>query len=322
MAQIRYHFNPNKLTFEKAKVSFGQRMLRFFGFIAATSIFAFLIIVFAYTYLDSPKEKQLKAEIENMNQKYEQLNENLDLVGKALEDIQDRDDNIYRVIFEAEPIDVSLRNQERRFRHKNNEANRFDNSETIAQSTEKIDKVIKRLYIQSRSFDEVTRLAKDKQKMLASIPAIRPLSAKDQIAFASGFGSRIDPIYKTIKMHTGLDFTANTGKEIHASGDGVVSYAAFDHGYGNHVIINHGFSYQTLYGHMSKIKCRPGQRVKRGEIIGYVGSTGKSTAPHLHYEVIKNGTKINPVNFFYNDITPAEYEQMLKNAENLTQSFD
>jgi murein DD-endopeptidase MepM/ murein hydrolase activator NlpD len=199
----------------------------------------------------------------------------------------------------------------------------YANSDLMIESAQRLDRISKQLYIQSKSFDEVAKLVKNKEQLLASIPAIQPIANKDLKHVPSGFGWRTDPIYKTAEFHPGLDFTANTGTEIYATGDGVVVTAdAVMQGYGNHVVINHGFGYQTLYGHMSRMAVAPGKKVKRGELIGYVGSTGRSTGPHVHYEVIKNGEKVNPVNYFFNDLSPAEYEQMITLASRPSQSFD
>jgi murein DD-endopeptidase MepM/ murein hydrolase activator NlpD len=198
----------------------------------------------------------------------------------------------------------------------------FDNSALITETTKKMDKISKQIYIQSKSFDELFTMAKNKANMLVSIPAIQPISNTDLKKVASGFGWRIHPIYKTTKMHTGMDFSASVGTEIYATGNGVVVSSNEDRGYGNNVIINHGYGYQTLYGHMSKIIRKPGQKVNRGDLIGYVGNSGSSTGPHLHYEVIKYNKKINPINFFYNDLSPAEYERMLEISSQSNQSFD
>ncbi|HEY6161380.1 MAG TPA: M23 family metallopeptidase, partial [Bacteroidia bacterium] len=199
----------------------------------------------------------------------------------------------------------------------------YQNSELVIETTKKLDRIAKQMYIQSKSFDEVIKLAKGKEKMLASIPAIQPISKKFLRHEPSGYGWRTHPIYKTAQFHPGMDFAAPLGTPIYATGDGVVERADDgESGYGNHVVINHGFGYQTLYGHMSRIACTVGQKVKRGQIIGYVGSTGLSTAPHCHYEVIKNGEKINPVNFYYNDLSPAEYQQLIELSSKSSQSFD
>ena len=241
----------------------------------------------------------------------------------VLDDIQQRDDNIYRTIFEADPIPKSIRKQGFGGVNRYKKFAGYSNSDIIISTTKKIDQLTKQLYLQSKSFDDIINLTKDKSKMLASIPAIQPVSNKQLSRMASGYGYRIHPIYKTRKMHAGMDFSAKTGTEIYATGDGVISKVRRSkRGYGNHVKINHGFGYETLYAHMSKYIVRKGQKVKRGEVIGYVGNTGTSVAPHLHYEVHKNKRKINPVNFYYNDLNPEEYEKMIEISLQSNQSFD
>ena len=190
-------------------------------------------------------------------------------------------------------------------------------------TTERLDIITKQLYIQSKSFDEVVKLAKNKEQLISSIPAIMPINNKDLRRQPGGFGWRTHPIYKTPEFHPGMDFAAEQGTPIYATGDGVVETAdANAQGYGNHVVINHGFGYQTLYGHMSKMAVKVGKKIKRGELVGYVGSTGLSTAPHIHYEVIKNGEKVNPINFYFNDLTPEQYQVMLEMSSKSSQSFD
>ena len=301
----------------------GKRLLRILGFLATAIVFSVIIVAFAYAYLDSPKERQLKREISQLTLQYELLQQRFEDVGQALTDLQHRDDNIYRVIFEAEPIPTSVREAGFGGVDRYSSLEGYDNAELMVTTSRKLDKLTKQLYVQSKSFDEIVELAKNKSQMLASIPAIQPVSNKDLTRIASGFGYRIHPIYKTTKMHEGVDFTAPVGTDIYATGNGVVKEVHYEsRGYGNHVIISHGFGYTTLYGHMSKIKVRPGQKVNRGDIIGVVGSTGTSTAPHLHYEVVKLGNKINPINFFYNDLTAEEYEKMIEISSQSNQSFD
>ena len=241
----------------------------------------------------------------------------------VLDDLQKRDDNIYRLIFEADPIPKSIRKAGYGGVNRYQDLTGFNNSELVISTSKKIDQVTKQLYIQSKSFDEIIDLAKNKATMLASIPAIQPVSNKDLSRMASGFGNRIHPIYKTKKFHAGMDFSAKTGTPIYSTGDGEISKVKTSRkGYGNHVVINHGFGYKTLYAHMSKYIVKKRQKVKRGDIIGYVGNTGTSVAPHLHYEVHKDGKKINPVNFYYNDLTPEQFEKMLLISSQSNQSFD
>jgi murein DD-endopeptidase MepM/ murein hydrolase activator NlpD len=323
MPKAKYYFNTHSLKYEKVVIPWGKRILRVLGFLATAIVFSVVIVAFAYAYLDSPKEKQLKREISQLTLQYEILQQRFDQINEVMADLQHRDDNIYRVIFEAEPIPNSVREAGYGGVDRYKALEGTENSDLIIATTKKLDKLTKQMYVQSKSFDEIVELAKDKSAMLASIPAIQPISNKDLTRIASGFGYRIHPIYKTTKMHEGIDFTAPTGTEIYATGNGTVKVMEYDsRGYGNHVVISHGFGYESLYGHMSKIKVRPGQKVKRGDVIGIVGSTGASTAPHLHYEVIKQGNKINPINFFYNDLSPEEYQKMIEISSQSNQSFD
>lgn len=323
MSKIKYRFNTKSLTYERAKLTPKEIALRILSYLATGLVFSTVVIVLAYRFLDSPKEKQLLRENENLKIQYEILNKRVELLAAVLEDLQQRDDNIYRVIFEAEPIADNIRKAGFGGVNRYKELEGYDNSQLIIETTKKIDRLAKQMYIQSKSFDEVFKLAKGKEIMLASIPAIQPISNKDLTRLASGFGYRTHPIYKIQHLHTGLDFTAPVGTEVYAAGDGTIKEVNSEaRGYGNHIIISHGFGYETLYAHLSKINVRPGQKVKRGEVIGYVGNTGTSTGPHLHYEVIKNGEKINPINFFYNDLTPEEYQKMIEIASQASQSFD
>lgn len=323
MSKVKFFYNTKSLKYEKVQVKFKDRFLKILSFLATGMVFAALIIFIAYTYFNSPKERQLKREIEELTLQYEILNNRLDNVHKVLDNIRDRDDNIYRVIFESEPIPSTIRNSGFGGIDRYKDIQGFDNSELVKQTAMRLDKISKSLYIQSKSFDEVIKMARNKEKMLSSIPAIQPISNKDLKHMASGFGYRTHPIYKTEHLHTGMDFSAQTGTEIYSTGDGIIDAVTHDsRGYGNHILIAHGYGYKTLYGHMSRFAVRPGQKVKRGEIIGYVGNTGTSTAPHLHYEVIKNNLKINPINFYYNDLSPSEYEQMIELSSKVNQSFD
>lgn len=323
MPKAKYYFNTHSLKYEKVVTSLGKKLLRVLGWVATALVFSAVTLLIAYSYIDSPKEKQLRREIGELTLQYEILQQRANQSEAVLNELEYNDDNIYRVIFEAEPIPASVRNAGYGGINKYRSLEGYDNSELMIETTKKIDKLAKQLYIQSKSYDEIFDLAKNKMQMLASIPAIQPVSNKDLTRIASGFGYRIHPIYKTSIMHSGLDFTAPVGTEIYATGNGVVSRVEFDgRGYGNNVIINHGYGYETLYGHMSKINVRQGQKINRGDIIGFVGSTGTSTGPHLHYEVIKNQAKINPINFFYNDLSPDEYEKMLVISSQYNQSFD
>lgn len=323
MPNVKYHFNTHSLKYEKVVVSWKKRILRFSGWLATAVVFGALIMLFSYNFLDSPKEKRLKRQLEESAYQLELLRQRTDQVEAVLQDIQERDNTIYRVIFEAEPIPLSVREAGYGGVDRYRALSTVHNAEMVVDMTKRVDKLSKQLYVQSKSYDELWELVKNKANMLSSIPAIQPVANKDMKYVASGYGMRMHPIYKTIKMHTGMDFTAPVGTEIYATGNGTVSKVELNgRGYGHNVIINHGYGYQTLYGHMSKMVVKPGQKIKRGDVIGYVGSTGSSTGPHLHYEVLKNGQPVNPVNYYFNDLTPEEYEKMLEISAKAGQSFD
>ena len=323
MKKIKYYYNPKSLRYEKYVESAWKKFRIVLGFLSAASVFAFIIVYLAYTYLDSPKEKKLKRELSQLQYQYDVLNDKLDEMGDALVDLQDRDDNIYRVIFEAEPIPSSMRDAGYGGSNRFEELNGYDDAELMKSSWLKLTQTRYKMYIQSKSYDALAKLIQNKTAMLSSIPAIQPVANKDLKRIGSGFGVRIDPIYKVPRMHEGIDFTAPIGTPIYATGNGTVSLVDYgSRDYGNHVILTHGYGYQTLYGHMSRVKVKIGQKVNRGDVIGYVGNSGKSTGPHCHYEVIKNGRKINPINFFYSDLTPEEFQQMLELAERNGQSLD
>ena len=323
MSKVKYKFNTKSLTYEKVKITFKQRLLQVLSYLAIGVVFAAVTILLGYRFLPSPMQKKQNRELEVVKLQYELLNKKMNQVQTVLNDLQDRDDNIYRVIFEAEPIPSTVRQAGFGGSDRYKDLEGYDNTALMKEATERLDRITKQLYIQSKSFDEVVKMAKGKEKLIASIPAIMPLNNKNLKHAPSGYGWRTHPIYKTQEFHPGMDFTAEQGTPIYATGDGVVDVAdASSQGYGNHVVINHGFGYQTLYGHMSKIATKPGAKLKRGDLIGYVGSTGLSTGPHVHYEVIKNGEKVNPINFYYNDLTPEEYQIMLELSSKSTQSFD
>ena len=323
MPKIKYYYDTKSLSYKPIESTGVDKFKGFIVYFTSSGILAFFILLIFFQFFDSPKEKRLKNEINNLTSQYEIINNNLEQIELVLDNIQERDDNIYRTIFEADPIPTSIRKQGFGGVNRYKKLSGYSNSDLIINTTKKIDQLTKQLYLQSKSFDEVIDLAKNKSKMLASIPGIQPVANKDLKRMASGYGYRIHPIYKTRKMHYGMDFSAKVGTEIYATGDGVVSKVKRSkRGYGNYVKINHGFGYETLYAHMSKYIVKKGQKVKRGEVIGYVGNTGISTAPHLHYEVRKDNKKINPVNYYYNNLSPEEYEKMLELSSQYNQSFD
>ena len=324
MSKVKYRFNSKSLTYEKVKTSFKVGFLYVLSYLVTGIVFATITIILSRQFLPSPSEKKQNRELEVLKLQYELLDTKMNLAEKVLYDLEDRDDNIYRAIFESEPLPKTIRYGGSGGSDKYSVFDVFDNADLLKSSTEKLDKITKQIYIQSKSFDEVVKLAKNKEKLLASIPAIMPINHKDLFhTISSNFGWRTHPIYKTQQFHPGMDFAYPQGTPIYASGDGLIETADdMAQGYGNHVVINHGFGYQTLYGHMSKIAVHANQKINRGQLIGYVGSTGLSTGPHLHYEVIKNGEKVNPINYYYNDLSPQEYQLLIDGSKKSTQSFD
>ena len=323
MAKVKYYYDTKTLSYKRIELSGLNKLKRLFYFLIGSAFTGLIMVIIFFQFFDSPKEKRLNREIDVLTTQYKIVEDKLNQVELVLDDIQNRDDNIYRVIFEAEPIPRSIRKAGYGGVNRYQNLRGFSNSELIISTSEKVDQISKQLYIQSKSYDEIIELARNKADMLAALPAIQPVSNKNLSRMASGYGYRIHPIYKTRKLHTGMDFSAKTGTPIYATGDGKISKVRKSRrGYGNHVIIDHGYGYKTLYAHMIKYIVKRGQKVKRGEVIGYVGSTGTSVAPHLHYEVHKDGRKINPVNFYYNDLNPEEYEKMLEISSQNNQSFD
>ena len=323
MAKVKYYYDTKTLSYKRIELSVANKIKKILYFFFGSALIGFFMVVIFLQFFDSPKEKILNREIQQLSIQYKIIGNKLKNAEIVLDDLQKRDDNIYRLIFEADPIPKSIRKAGYGGVNRYQDLTGFKNSELVISTSKKIDQVTKQLYIQSKSFDEIIELAQNKTTMLASIPAIQPVSNKDLSRMASGFGNRIHPIYKTRKFHAGMDFSAKTGTPIYATGDGEISKIKRSRkGYGNHVVINHGFGYKTLYAHMSKYIVKKRQKVKRGDIIGYVGNTGTSVAPHLHYEVHKDGKKINPVNFYYNDLTPEQFEKMLLISSQSNQSFD
>lgn len=323
MAKHNYKFNKESLSYVKVKKSNKQKALHFFTYFFA-SIFLAVVYWFAfYALFDSPKEKGLKRQISELKLNYEIISEDLNRMDNALKDLQERDDNIYRTIFEAEPIHSSVREAGMGGTNAYSDLENMENAEIVIGVKKNLDKIMKKIYIQSLSYDEVIDLAKNKEEMLSAIPAIQPVANKDLKRTASGWGYRIHPIYKIRKFHYGMDFTAPTKTEVYATGDGVIEILeSSKRGYGNKIVINHGFGYQTLYAHLYEFNVKKGQKVKRGDVIGYVGNTGLSTGPHLHYEVHLNGKKVNPVNYYFNDLSSEEYEKMIDLSQKSGQSFD
>lgn len=323
MSKVKYYYDTKTLSYKRIEKNGFYRFKQIGLFVASSALFAFIIVILAFRFFDSPKEKRLKREIENMALQYDILDERMDQIQLVLGDMQQRDDNIYRTIFEADPIPSSIRKAGFGGVNRYDNLSGFQNSKLVKETTMRLDQITKQVYVQSKSFDEVIELAKNKSELLAAIPAIQPVSNEDLTRMASGYGMRIHPIYKTRKMHYGMDFTAPTGTPIYATGNGKIIRAdSKASGFGRHIRIDHGYGYTTLYAHLSDYNVRVGQTVKRGEVIGYVGNSGQSKGPHCHYEVHKNGERINPVNFYYDDLSPLEYDEMLQMATQENESFD
>lgn len=323
MKKIKYFYNTHTLRYEKLVTPFRVKLLRIFGFLAAAIVTSIIISYFAFQFVGSPAEKMLKAQNDNLADSYQELSTRVKTIQEQMSELEKRDNEVYRSIFEAKPIPDSARAIALEHQQEIAKVEGMRGFTLINSIYKSIENLNARIASQQRSYKELTSLLNNKEKLLAATPAIQPVSNKELNRIASGFGYRIDPIYKTVKLHAGLDFSAPQGTPIYATADGVVEIAGNTaNGYGNHVVINHGYGYETLYGHMVRVKTRRGERVKRGDLIGYVGNTGKSTGPHCHYEVRKNGQKLDPVYFFYNDLTPQQFDQLLKRAASSNQSFD
>ncbi|WP_298329244.1 M23 family metallopeptidase [uncultured Dokdonia sp.] len=323
MSKVKYYYDSETLSYRKVERKKGRTFGAALIFIAATALMGLLITIAVFNSgVDTPKERKLERELANMSLQFEIQEKKLDQIERVLANVEERDNNVYRVLFEASPIPDEIRQAGFGGVNRYKDLEGFDNSSMITGSAKRIDQITKRLVIQSKSLDEIAKLAEEKEALLKTIPAIQPVQNKDLSRVASGYGMRVHPILKYRKMHNGMDFTAPPGTPIYATGDGKVTKVGLGSGYGKMVIIEHGFGYKTYYAHMSKYKATVGQNVKRGEIIGYVGNTGLSSGPHLHYEVWKNGTVVNPVNFYHNDLTPEEYDLMLAASSIENQSLD
>ncbi len=318
----KYIFNTHTLSYEKAVVTWGSRLLRIFAFICASLVFSLGISSIAYLFIDSPKEKILKSELNTMKDRYNILNTEVKSLSEVVDELHYRDGNIYRVLFESDPIPTESWNAgggANKYRN----LDKYSNGDLIKNISVRVDKLKRQMALQSKSYDDIANLVKNREQMLTSIPSIQPVTNKDLTRMASGYGMRTDPVYKVRKFHAGMDFTSPVGTEVYVTGDGVVDNVNFSYGgYGNEIVVNHGYGYRTRYAHLSKFKVRPGQKVKRGDIIGLVGNTGKSTGPHLHYEVLKNGEAVNPVYYYYNDLKDDMFSKMLEKSANEGQTLD
>lgn len=323
MKKIKYYYNTHSLRYEKLETPFRVKLLRVFAFLATAIVTSAIISYLAFKFIGSPGEKILRTQNERLKTRYENLSDQVKTIEQQMAELEKRDNSVYRSIFEAKPIPDSVRAKALEKQKEIAKVERMDDYEVVRSIQNTLSTLASRISTQKNSYAELEGLMKNKEKILASTPAIQPVSNKELNRIASGFGYRIDPVYKSIKMHAGLDFAAPQGTPIYATANGRIKTAGKSAGgYGIHVVIDHGYGYETLYGHMVRVKARQGQQVTRGEVIGYVGTTGKSTGPHCHYEVRKNGNKIDPIYFFYNDLSPQQFDELLKRAQASNQSFD
>ena len=323
MSKPKYSFNPESLSYDQIKLSPRQKIFRFLrGAVLLLSVsFVFLLIL--SLFFDTPGEKIQKRENKQLLYQYELLNQKVEKMEQSMDEIQQHDDNIYRLIFGIDPVPENIRKAGVGGSNPYKELEQYSKSDLLIETSKKIDNLTRRMVVQTESYDNIMKLVQDKEKFLASIPAISPIADRNLKRFASGYGYRIHPIYRTLKMHKGIDLTAPTGTKVYATGGGKVISAGYAAGgYGIKVIIDHGYGYKTLYAHLNKVNVKVGKHVARGDVIGEVGSTGRSTAPHLHYEVRKNDQTENPVNYYYTDLTPEEYEEMINVSSQMTMSFD
>lgn len=325
MSKVKYYYDPDTLSYRKIEPKKSRRYRNIFLFTLGSIISGLLglILLLNTNVLNTPRELSLQREARNYELRFELLNKKMAQMEQVLANIEDRDNNIYRLYFEANPIPEEQRKAGFGGVNRYKSLEGFNNSEMIISTTKRLDIIQKQMVIQSKSLDEITKLAEEKEKLLAAIPAIQPVNNEELTRMASGFGWRSDPFTKARKMHRGMDFTAPKGTPVYASGDGVVQRADNSaSGYGKHIRIDHGYGYMTLYAHLSKYNVNRRQKVKRGDLIGFVGSTGRSEAPHVHYEVWKDGQRINPINFYYGSLSAEEFENMLKFATQENQSLD
>ncbi len=325
MSKVKYYYDSETLSYRKIENKkgrkFGFTLLILMGILMSGLLF--FVLYLNLPYIETPKEKSLQRELANTQLQFELLNKKMEQAEVVLLEIQDRDNNLYRVYFEANPIPDEQRKAGFGGINRYRDLEGFDNSKLIVAVNKRMDVLTKQIVVQSRSLDEIAALAEEKEKLLIAIPAIQPVRNDDLTRIASGYGYRTDPFTKARKFHYGMDFTAPRGTPVYASGDGIVKRAdAAATGYGRHIRISHGYGYQSLYAHLYKYNVRRGQHVKRGDLIGFVGSTGRSEAPHLHYEIFKDGIKINPIHFYYGNLSPEEFDALLKVAQQENQSLD
>jgi len=323
MAKVKYYYDSETLSYRKIERKKRKTIQYASLFILGSALFGLLFVFLASQFVESPRERALKRELTNLQLHFDILDKHVDEAFAALENVEERDNAIYRLYFEANPIPEAQRRAGFGGVNRYKKYEGYDNSKLIIESNKRLDVLQKAIVVQSKSLDEIAVLAADKEKFLSAIPAIQPVKNEDLKRMASGYGYRTDPFTKVRKFHFGMDFTAPRGTPIYATGDGVVIRADNKStGYGNHIRIDHGYGYVSLYGHLYKYNVKANQKVKRGDLIGYVGSTGRSEAPHLHYEVFKDDDRINPINFYYGNLTAEEYALLLEKASLENQSLD
>ncbi len=323
MPKTKYRFNPHKLSYEEAKDGFWKKLFKALLFISPSAVMGIVLAIVFSKQLATPKEKRLAKELELAQLHIHELQDDILDANLALDALEKKDRDLYRIALYAEEFPEEYRIMGIGGSDKYDYLKGYTSSELLIESSKQMDLLEQRLNGQSLSFNELLKLARDKEKLLACIPAIQPVRNNDLKRMASGYGWRIDPLYKTRKLHTGMDFTADTGTEVYATGDGVVELVERRNwGYGQSIVINHGYGYKTRYAHLSKFKVKQGQKIKRGDLIGLVGSTGKSTGPHLHYEVEVNGEKVNPINYYHSDLTPEQYEKLIELSQKSYKAYD
>lgn len=323
MAKVKYRFNAHTLSYDKIVISFKTRVKRFLALFSTTLLTSILIAIGILQFYESPRMRRLHKENERLSTQYELMYKDLTTIEKVLDEIEQRDNNLYRVIFESDPIPSTIRRAGFGGVNRYSKLESFDNSDLVIKTAEKLDILSKQTYIQAKSYEEVMKMAMNKEELVASMPAIMPISNKSLKSTASGWGYRIHPIYKIRQFHYGMDFTANIGTPVYATGDGIVKdVQSIGGGYGKWILIDHGFGYETLYGHLNGFNVKIGDKVKRGNVIGFVGNTGTSTGPHVHYEVHRNGEPVNPQYYYFKDLNAQEYEKMVKISSTIGQTFD
>lgn len=325
MSKSKFYYDKKSLSYKEIKLSSKERFLNFLSFVLASSFFGSIcLLVLLYSPLiNTPTELSQARELKNYELQFDLLTKKLSQLENVLENIEERDNNIYRVLFEANPIDEDIRKAGFGGINRYADLEGFENSDLVIETTKKIDVLTKQLVIQSKSLDDIEKLVKDKEKMLAAIPSIQPIKNNDLTRIASGFGMRTDPFDKSRKMHKGMDFSAPRNTPVYAASNGkIVRADSRSTGYGKHIRIDHGYGFVTLYAHLNSYNVKRGQTVKKGDIIGFVGNTGRSKGLHLHYEVIKDGKSVNPVNYFYGNLTPEEFDEVLRISVQENQSLD